>query len=414
MIDISFIREHPDVVKANNASRNVEVDVEEILVLDKQRRELQKEYDDKRAQQKSLSKNKPTEEDFTTLKALKSELQDIDTQLRVVAENLHALLILLPNINLDDTPIGSSEDDNVELRTVGTKHHEGSGRAHESIGADLGLFDFERGAKVSGNRFWYLKGEAVRLEMALVHYVMQKLVDKGFLPMQPPHLVRREALFGTGFFPAAEFEIYTVNPGEDDLYLIGTSESPLVAYHADEVIDVKQPIRYCAYTPCYRREAGAYGKDTTGILRGHQFNKIEMVSFTQPEVSLAEHQFLLSIEEEILEELGLAYRVIAQCSADISPQAGQCFDIEAWMPGQQTYREVTSCSNTTDYQSRRLNIRYKTSDGLAFVHTLNGTAIATGRIIIALLENFVQDDGSVILPKVLHGYMGTDRISHER
>ena len=229
--------------------------------------------------------------------------------------------------------------------------------------------------------------------------------------MVVPNLVREDTLYGAGFLPANEFEIYKVNPGEDDLFLIGTAEAPLVGYFKDETIDVKKPKRLCAFSAAYRREAGAYGKDTTGIFRGHQFDKLEMVSFTTQEDSEQEHQFLLAIEEEIISELGLPYQLIRQASGDMSPQAAACYDIEVWLPGQDAYRELTSCSNTTDYQSRRLNIKHKTKNGLELVHTLNGTGVAIGRTLIAILENHQDENGDIHVPKPLQAYMDTDKIT---
>ncbi|MAG11317.1 MAG: serine--tRNA ligase [Parcubacteria group bacterium] len=405
MIDIQLIRENPDLVKKNNESRSVDVDVDAILKLDGERRELQAKFDTKRGGQKKMSKGKPEGDDLKKLKKLKKEVKDLEKKISSLAAELKSILIQLPNVNLPGVVVGGEEANKVE-REVGKKPKLENPKPHEKLGARLGWFDLERGAKVSGNRFWYLKGQAVMLQMALQDFVMRKLVQKGFTPMVVPNLVREDTLYGAGFLPAQEFEIYSVNPGEDNLFLIGTAEAPLVAYFKDETIDVKKPKRLCAFSPAYRREAGAYGKDTTGIFRGHQFDKLEMVSFTTQEDSEKEHQFLLTIEEEIISELGLPYQLVSLASGDMSPQAAQCYDIEVWLPGQNKYRELTSCSNTTDYQSRRLNIKHKTKDGLKLVHTLNGTGVAIGRTLIAILENHQDENGDIHVPKPLQAYMG--------
>ena len=410
MIDLQTIRDNPELVRKNNASRGVTVDVDAIVKLDAQRREYQTKFDAIRGEQKKLSKGKPAPEELEKLTALKADVKKLEKTITATEEALRKLLVQLPNINLSGTPVGDESANKVE-RKVGKKPSLKNPKSHEELGAIHDLFDLERGAKVSGNRFWYFKGQAVMLEFALIDFVMRKLVEKGFTPMITPHLVRKEALYGAGFLPAQEFEIYSVNPGEDDLFLIGTSEAPLVAYHQNETIDVSQPVRYAGFSPAYRREAGAYGKDTSGIFRGHQFDKLEMVSFTKPEDSEAEHHALLAIEEEIIAELTLPYQVVSLASGDISPQAAQCYDIEVWLPSQDTYRELTSCSNTTDFQSRRLNIKHKTKDSLELVHTLNGTAVAIGRMLIAILENHQDNKGNIAIPKPLQAYMGTDILS---
>ncbi len=411
MIDIKFLREHPEQVKQNNESRNVSVDIDRIIELDTRRRELQAQYDTLRNEQKQLSKSKPTDEQISELKEKKEILKTLERSAGEIETELHALMNKIPNINAKDTPNGKDETSNVLIKEVGEiPKFSYEPQRHEALGEKLNLFDTARGARVSGNRFWYVCNDGVLLEFALIQFAFDIVRSHGFQIMMTPHMVRESVLYGAGFLPAQEFEIYKVNPGEDDLYLIGTSEATLVAYHADEVIDVTKPQRYAAYTPCYRREAGAYGKDTTGILRGHQFNKVEMVSFTNASQSHDEHLFLLSIQEEIINALKLPYRVMNLASGDMSGHAAQCFDIEVWLPGQNKYRELTSCSNVTDYQARRMNIRHKTGDGLEFVHTLNGTATATGRTMIAILENYQQSEGSVVVPDVLRPYLKKDVI----
>lgn len=402
MIDIQLIRDNPELIKENNRKRGVVIDVDALLEVDKKRRALQTRRDALRAEQKKMSSVKPDKATIVKAKKIKKILVPIEKKLSRLEHILRDMLIQLPNILQPEVAEGG-ERDAQEIKKIGSpREFHFATQTHEAIGSRLGSIDIPRGSKVSGNRFWYSKGDAVLLEFALIKFVLDILVEKyGFTPMLPPHLVREDILFGAGFLPASKSEIYSVNPGEDDLFLIGTSEAPLVAYHKDEVVSVEKPLRYCAFTPCYRREAGAYGKDTTGILRGHQFDKIEMVSFTQPDASKKEHEFLLGAEEEIIHALDLPYRIVRLASRDLSLQASMCYDIEVFFPGQNAYREVTSCSNTTDFQARRLNIQCRTKGGVRFVHTLNGTAIAMGRIIAAIFENYQQEDGSVAVPKVI-------------
>jgi seryl-tRNA synthetase len=274
----------------------------------------------------------------------------------------------------------------------------------------LDIIDTARGAKVSGSRFGYLKGKGALLEFSLVRWAMDHLVDAGFVPMVPPVLVREHALEGTGFFPEAREQVYEVE--KDELFLVGTSEVPMAAYHSDEILETDiLPIRYAGFSTCFRREAGTYGKDTAGIFRVHQFDKVEMFVFIDPEESSAEHERLLEVEESLVRELELPYRVVNVAAGDLGASAAKKYDIEAWFPGEQDYREITSCSNTTDYQARRLRIRMRTESGNQIVHTLNGTACAVGRTILAILENHQQPDGSVAIPEALRRYTGFDSIT---
>lgn len=413
MIDLKLLREHPELFKETIEKRHYLVDVDAILALDTDRRTRQQSFDELRAEQKALSKEKPDAALLERLKAIKVTLGTLEEEEKEVALRLEELLKTVPNPIHESVPVGGEDAFRIE-KTVGeSPKFDFATLGHEELGKRLDVIDTERGAKISGSRFWFLKGKLVQLEYALLQYALSILVKKhGFTLMAPPQLVRERVLYGAGFLPAAKNEIYKVNEGDgDDLYLIGTSEAPLVSYYMDEVIDVSKPVRMCAFTPCYRREAGAYGKDVTGIIRGHQFDKIEMVSLTDPDVSWAEHDFLRSIEEEIVAGLGLPYRVLTLASGDISMQAAKCYDIEAYMPGQGKYREITSCSNTTDFQSRRLNIRTKKGDSLVFVHALNGTAIAMGRMMVAIMENYQQADGTIKIPEVLHQYLDFTVIS---
>ena len=406
MLDLKFIKEHKDIVEKNNQSRGVKVDLNQILKLIEQRNKLLQNLEEKRHQLKSSSKAKPSEEEIKQLRHLGEEVKNLELDIKVVEDELNSLLYQLPNINAADTPLGASDADNKVERIVGEMpDFDFPAQDHVALGKSLNLIDIEKGTAVSGTRFWYLKNELVMLEFALVQYVFKKLLDHGFAPLAVPQLVKEQAMFGTGFFPAENNEYYKVNPGEDDLYLIGTAEVPLISYHANEVLDLAKPKKYFAFSSCFRREAGSYGKDVKGILRGHQFDKIEMVAFCQPEQSEELHQEILAIEEEIYQNLGIPYHVVNICSGDLGWVAAKKYDLEAWLPGQNRYREITSCTNATDYQSRRLNIKYQNGDKKDFCHTLNGTAVAIGRTLIALMENYQTKSGNIKIPKALQGYL---------
>ena len=325
----------------------------------------------------------------------------------------------LPNPPHASAPVGRSEGDNVEIRRWGEPTtFDFAPIDHVDLGERLGIIDMERAAKVSGARFAYLKGSAVLLEFALVQWVLGRLAAEGFTPVVPPVLVRDTALFGTGFFPGARDQVYAVGVSDgsggvegDDLYLVGTAEVPLAGMFTDEILSVSDlPMRFAGFSTCFRREAGTYGKDTRGIFRVHQFDKVEMFSFVDAARSWDEHEFLVGVEESLVQALGIPYRVVNVCTGDLGDSAAKKYDIEAWLPGQGAYREITSCSNTTDYQARRLRIRYRDDDGVSIAHTLNGTAVAVGRTLIAILENNQQADGSVIVPEVLRPFLGLDRL----
>jgi seryl-tRNA synthetase len=326
---------------------------------------------------------------MAALAARGRELSDLETQVR---SDLDQLLLGLPNV-----PAGDAPPADTVLREVGVAEREGL----DHLALAGSMIDMEHGAALSGSRFAYLRGDLVLVELALVRYVMDKLVGEGFEPVIPPVLVRERALVGTGYLPDTEQQIYHLP--DDDLYLVGTSEVALATLHRDEILDADAlPLRYAGFSPCFRREAGAAGKDTRGIFRVHQFDKVEMFAFVAPEASAEEHERILAIEESILTELEIPYRVVAIAVDDLGASAAKKYDCEGWLPGQGQYRELTSCSNTTDFQARRLDIRYRAADGRpATLHTLNGTATAVGRTLIALLENGQQDDGTVVLPEVL-------------
>ncbi len=382
--------------------------LEALLELDDRARTQRIAVEELRAERtraaKAIGAAKRAGEDVAAAEAAARELGDRlkadEETLRAVEADRDALLLALPNLGEDEAPDGG-EDDAVQLRAVGTPPTFGFPvRDHVDLGTASGGIDFERGARTSGSRFVYLLGPMVRLQMALVAFAVDTLERAGFTPVIPPVMVREEAMYGTGFFPTDRASIYET--AADDLFLVGTSEVPLAALHQDEILDVESlPLRYAGISSCFRREAGAAGKDTRGMFRVHQFDKVEMFSFCPPEQSAAEHQLILSVEEQILQALEIPYRVVDVAVGDLGASAARKFDCEAWMPGQERYREVTSCSNCTDYQARRLKTRFRSGKATEPVHTLNGTAIALGRTMIAILENHQREDGSVVIPPVL-------------
>ena len=397
MLDIRLIRRDPDGVRAALARRGPGAadGVDAVLDLDEQWRTITAEAEALRAEQNQASrglKGAPSDEQRAGMaqRAARGRgLSDEETRLRTERDGA---LAALPNL-----PAESAPDADEVLREVG--EGAASGRDHLELAGEM--IDMERGARLSGSRFAYLRGPLVMLELALVRYAMEKLLAEGFEPVIPPVLVREAALYGTGMLPDTEQQIYRLP--EDDLFLVGTSEVALASLHRDEILSADElPLRYAGFSSCFRREAGAAGKDTRGIFRVHQFDKVEMFSFVAPEDAEAEHERLLAIEESIMAELEIPYRVVAIAVNDLGDPAVKKYDVEAWLPGQGRYRELTSCSNTTDFQARRLDIRYRADDGRpATVNTLNGTAVAVGRTIIALLENGQRDDGSVVLPAAL-------------
>ncbi|MEX0832932.1 MAG: serine--tRNA ligase [Actinomycetota bacterium] len=411
MLDLKAIRDDPDRFRAAMARRGLAPEIDRVIELDEERRRLTVLVEELRAEQNRASKEigaaagdeKQALIDRT--KKASDKLKDLEPQLEKVSDELDDLLARLPNVAHESVPDGDDEDDNEILRVVGEPpQFDFEVRDHVDIGKALGAIDLERGARTSGSRFVYLEGPAVWLEFALVRYAMDLLSAKGFKPVIPPVLVREEAMFGTGFLPTDAVNIYMTR--EDDLYLVGTSEVSLAALHMDEILDPGDlPVRYAGYSTCFRREAGAAGKDTRGMFRVHQFDKVEMFSFTKPEDSWEEHDFLVSIEEEIISGLGLPYRAVNICTGELGGAAAKKIDLEVWLPGQGRYRELTSCSNCTDYQARRLGTRQRLPEGNEVVHTLNGTATAVGRTIIAILENGQQADGSVETPEALRPYL---------
>ncbi len=346
-------------------------------------------------------------------KELKEKAKDLEAQLKDVEDKLNAILMTVPNLPHDSVADGKSSEDNPVVRTVGEKRsYEFTPKAHWELGETLGIIDFERAGKISGARFAVYRGLGAKLERALIHFMLEVHTSRGYTEILPPFLVNRASMTGTGQLPKFEEDSFKTC-GDPELFLVPTAEVPVTNLHRDEILEGDQlTIKYCAYTPCFRREAGSYGKDTRGLIRQHQFQKVELVKFARPEKSYEEHEALTADAEEILKRLGLHYRVVSLCAGDLGFGAAKCYDLEVWLPGQQAYREISSCSNFEDFQARRANIRFRPTpkDKPQLVHTLNGSGLAVGRTLVAVLENYQQADGSVVVPEVLRPFMGTDVI----
>ena len=411
MLDLRAIREDPERFRAGLARRGVSRDLDRLIELDARHRQLKVQVEELRAEQNRISKEtgRASPEERSALvesgRRIAADLKAVEPDLERLSEQLEALVSALPNIPHDSVPDGETEEENEVLRTHGEPPaFDFEPRDHVALGESLRMIDVERGVRTSGSRFYYLTGPAVRLEFALVQYGLDFAERNGLWPIWSPALVRREAMYGTGFLPTDEAQIYVVR--DDDLYLIGTSEVTLASFHTGEILEPGQlPLRYLGYSTCFRREAGTYGKDTRGVFRVHQFDKLEMFSFVAPGESEAEHERLLALEEEFVQSLELPYRVVNVCVGELGASAAKKYDIEAWFPGQNAYREITSTSNTTDYQARRLGVRVRGEGANVPVHTLNGTLCAITRTIICLMENHQRGDGSVEIPKALHPYL---------
>jgi seryl-tRNA synthetase len=416
MLDPNLLKENKELLELSLSKRNKVIDLTQLEKLNEERKSIRFEAEQKRAEQKEIGKliAAASSEEKEKLLEKAAELSEtvklLFDQVEEKDKNFFDEWIKLPNIISDTSPVGLTDGDNLEIKKVGDIKNIVNPKDHLEIAESLGLIDVQKAAEVSGSRFSYLFGDLVKIEFNLVSWALNKLSDKGFTPTLPPVLVREKALYGTGFFPDDAEQVYEIP--SDDLYLVGTSEVPLAALKSDEILSIENlPIRYAGFSTCFRREAGTYGKDTTGIFRVHQFDKVEMFSFCDPEKSKDEHEYILSVEEEILQELEIPYRVVDVCSGDLGASAAKKYDIEAWIPSQNTYREVTSCSNTTDFQARRLNIRSKKDGNTQIIHTLNGTAIAVGRILIALIENNQQEDGTVKFSDELSKILGVEKLS---
>jgi seryl-tRNA synthetase len=408
VIDLKAARADPDAFRSALVRKGDEAArlFDELMAADARWLELVPRVDELRGQTKL--KGKPSEEELEQLRQVKVELKELEDALAAAESERKALLDRVPNPPDVSAPDGFTEDDAVEIRRVGEPpSFDFPVSDHVDLAQAYGWIDLERGARVSGSRFVYRIGDVALLELALYRFALDRLVQKGFVPVLPPVLVREEAMYGTGFFPTDEVNIYAVE--RDGLYLVGTSEVALAALHTGEILE-EVPLRYAGFSTCFRREAGAAGKDTRGMFRVHQFDKVEMFVFTLPEDSRDEHERLLEIEEELVQELELPYRVMNMAAGDLGASAARKYDIEAWFPGQERWREITSTSNTTDFQARRLEIRHRRSDGgLEHVHTLNGTAV-TARAMIALMENFQDEGGSVSVPAPLHEFGAPERL----
>jgi len=423
MIDIKLIRQEPDLVRKALEKRGESPTVlEEILKLDGEWRELLTEINNLRAKRNEISKEVANlkkagrEEEANELieegRRVGDKIKELEEKVEELEEKMKSLLLRIPNIPHESVPVGKDDSENVEVRRWGEpRKFDFTPLAHWDLGPALGLMDFERAGKISGSRFTVMYGKLAKLERALVNFMLDvHTKEHGYTEVWVPHLVKRETITVTGQLPKFEEELYLAE--KDDLFLIPTAEVPLVGLHIEEIFEEKElPKKYVAYTPCYRREAGSHGRDVRGMIRQHQFDKVELVWFTTPERSFEDLEQLVRDAEDILQRLGLPYRVVALCTGDLGFASAKTYDIEVWLPSYNAYKEISSCSNVTDFQARRGNMRYRRKDGkLALVHTLNGSGIAVGRTLVALLENYQQPDGSVKIPDVLVPYTGFEVI----
>lgn len=419
MLDLEFVRKHPEKVRYAATTKGmdknlVDETVDEIFRLDTKRKHLIQAVEKLRAERNTLTKD-----DRERGVEIKKKLKDVEPQLKTIEENLKDFLPRLPNLPAEDVKVGKDESQNEIIKKWGKpKKFSFTPKDHIELGERLGLLDVKRAAKVSGARFGYLLGDAVALEFALIQYAFAFLLKQKFIPILPPVLLKVPVFHSLGYSAnLGSQEYYVVKGGasgeeEGEYYLVGTAEHSIIPYFKDEILGLSElPRRFVGFSTAFRREAGSYGKDTRGILRVHQFDKVEMVSFTTPETSDKEHEFLLGLEEKLFRSLKIPYQVIKMCTGDLGHPTARKYDLEAWIPSQGKYREVTSTSTTTDFQARSLNIKYRHKGGTAYAHTLNGTAFAIGRTLIAILENYQQKDGSVTIPAVLQKYMGKKKIT---
>lgn len=415
MIDIKLIRETPEVLREALKKRNTSVDLEPLLHLDRSRREILHECEQLRAEQNKVSaeiaaKKKAKEDASAAIEAMRDvrdKIKHFEENIRETEDRLRQLLLNIPNLPDDSTPVGKEEADNQVVRTWGEpKQFAFDPKDHVDLGTALGILDLDMAAKLSGARFSLLRGAGSRLERALINFFLDMHTQNhGYTEILPPFMVSAETMEGSGQLPKFAEEAFTVE--KRDLWLIPTAEVPLTNMFRGDILEEKDlPLSYAAYTPCFRSEAGSHGKDTRGMLRQHQFDKVELYKFTTPEQSWDELENLTGHAEKMLQLLGLPYRVVALCTGDMGFSAAKTYDLEVWLPGQDTYREISSCSNCTDFQARRANIRFRRDKKPEFVHTLNGSGLAVGRTLIAVLENYQEEDGSVMVPEVLRPYMG--------
>jgi len=420
MLDAKFVRENIEIIKESLRNRNYALSLDEFLKFEEQRRSLLKEAEELRNRRNMVSEEigrlRIQKQDAANLidemKLVSDKIKSFDDQLKTLEEHTNDFLLNVPNIPHHSVPVGKDETGNVEVRRWGEpKQFDFEPLNHWDIGAILNILDFDRAAKIAGARFSLTKGAGAKLERALMNFMLDLNTAKGYTEVFPPIIVNKESMRGTGQLPKFEMELFKIS--DPEFYLIPTAEVPVTNIHRNEILQEKElPISYTAYTPCFRREAGSYGKDVRGLIRQHQFNKVELVKFVKPEDSYLELESLTNAAEDILQKLGLPYRVVALCTGDIGFAASKTYDLEVWLPGQQKYREISSCSNFTDFQARRANIRFKREGkkGTEFVHTLNGSSLAIGRTVVAILENYQQKDGTVLVPDVLRTYMGAEII----
>jgi seryl-tRNA synthetase len=428
MLDIKYIRENKEKIAEAAKNKNISLDLEALLRFDEERRKKQTEIDELRAKRNEIAQagkvGKPTDEQITAGREIKEKIFSLEEALKKTDEDYFNLMVKVPTIPSEDTPIGKDENENVEYYKEGDiPKFDFKPKDHLELARELDIFDIERGVKVAGYRGYYVKNEGVSLQMALMMYALEKLIAKGFMPMIPPTLVREFALYGSGYFSGKEYnpevdEIYKIaneeieadgKKNKEDKFLVGTAEPSLLAYYANETLDESQlPMKICGFSQCYRSEIGSYGKDTKGLYRVHEFMKVEQVCITPADIEIADklHTEMVEISKELHRELGLPFRVLQICTGDMSAGKYKMFDLEAWMPSRQAYGETGSASNFKDWQSRRLNVKYKTKDNeKKYVYMLNNTALPTIRPMIAILENFQQADGSVVIPEVLRKFM---------
>lgn len=422
MLDIKILRQEPERIKEALKKRNNDLDIEPAIVLDKERRAILTEVEQKKAKQNEISKQIPqlkkagenTDSIFVEMKELSNEIKADDEKVREIDEKLQNFMLRIPNIPNAEVPVGADDSENVEIRKFGEpRKFDFEPKAHWDIGTDLDILDFERGTKVAGTRFTVYKGLGARLERAVIQFFLNTHADEsGYKEILPPYMVNRASMTGTGQLPKFEEDAFkVVNNG---YFLIPTAEVPVTNLHRDEILDGNiLPIKYCAYSACFRAEAGSAGRDTRGLIRQHQFNKVELVKFVKPENSYDELEKLTNDAEKLLQLLNIPYRVVCLSTGDLGFSSAKTYDIEVWLPSYGRYVEISSCSNFEDYQARRANIRYKDNpkDKAQFVHTLNGSGLAVGRTVAAILENYQNEDGTVTIPDVLVPYMGKEKIS---
>lgn len=422
MLDLKFVRENLDKVAEAMKNRHTEVDLDAFRKLDQERRDLLQEVEADKSMRNSvsaeISKMKKNGEDASekilSMRTLGDKIAETDKKLKEVEQGLRDIMLTIPNMPDASVPVGKDDTENPEVRKWGEPtHFDFEPKVHWDLGEDLGILDSNRAAKVSGGRFYYYLGLGARLERAVYNFMLDQHTQKdGYTEVIPPYIVNRETMTGTGQLPKFHEDMYRLEGME--MYLIPTAEVPLTNYYRDEIIDgAKLPIYLTAFTPCFRAEAGSAGRDTRGLIRQHQFHKVEMVKFTKPEDSFDELEKLTHDAEGILQALGLPYHVVCLCTGDLGFSATKCYDIEVWFPAQNKYREISSCSNCVDFQARRANIRFRrdSKSKPEFVHTLNGSGLAVGRTVAAILENYQQADGSIVVPEVLRPYMGCDVIA---